>query len=247
MPATLFLIPARGGSKGLPGKNIKSLQGRPLLTLAIDVARAVADSGAGDVIAVSTDDDAIAAVAEAHGLPVPFRRPPALAADTAGSWEVLLHALDFYAAQGRAFDRVALLQPTSPFRQPAHLRGALAEFARGGCDAVISVKETAANPYYLLCEEDADGFLAKSKQADLTRRQDVPTVYEYNGALYVFDTAALRLNPPHRLRRVRKFLMEDLASLDIDTPLDWDWAEFLLSRNYVTLPSYLNTISSPTA
>ena len=241
MQSTLFLITARGGSKGIPGKNVKPLDGRPLVTLAVDVARAVADPAAGDAVCLSTDDDAIAAAAEAHGLAVPFRRPAELASDTAGSYEVLLHALDWYGARGEQFDRLVLLQPTSPFRQPEHVRGALAVYAGGAADGrpyelVVSVKVTEANPYYVLREEDEAGFLVPSKPATFARRQDAPTVYEYNGAVYVIDVAALRARPLHQLRRVGRFVMDRVTSTDLDTPLDWAWAEFLLGHGMASLP-----------
>ena len=114
MSNILYVIPARGGSKGIPGKNIKPLAGRPLISYTIEVAKQVATDISD--ICLSTDDLRIIAVAEAEGLKVPFVRPAHLATDTCGTYEVLIHALDFYKSIGREYDTLVLLQPTSPFR-----------------------------------------------------------------------------------------------------------------------------------
>ena len=178
----LVIIPARGGSKGIPGKNIKLLGGKPLIYYAIDVARAIVDD---THICVSTDDDQIIRVVEQYGLSVPFIRPTELATDTAGSYGVLLHALSFYESKGEHFDAVVLLQVTSPFRTVNHVREALNLYNKD-LDMVVSVKETDSNPYYLCFEEDTEGMLHISKgDGHYTRRQDCPPVYEYNGAIYI--------------------------------------------------------------
>lgn len=155
----LVIIPARGGSKGIPGKNIKLLGGKPLIYYAIDVARAIVDD---THICVSTDDDQIIRVVEQYGLSVPFIRPTELATDTAGSYGVLLHALSFYESKGEHFDAVVLLQVTSPFRTVNHVREALNLYNKD-LDMVVSVKETDSNPYYLCFEEDTEGMLHISK------------------------------------------------------------------------------------
>lgn len=224
----LVVIPARGGSKGIPGKNIKLLGGRPLLHYAIDGARAVAPDAD---ICVSTDDPAIRAVAEAAGLTVPFLRPPHLSADTSGTYEVLLHALDHYASVGKTYDDLLLLQPTSPLRRPEQVVAALAEYRERLPEMLVSVKESAANPYYNLFEENEAGLLRKSKAGDFVRRQDCPPVYEYNGAIYIINVKALRAAPLHKLGEVVKFVMDAQSSLDLDTPLDWEYATFLLNLN----------------
>src|SRR5574344_397852 len=118
----LTIIPARGGSKGIPHKNIKPLNGKPLIYYTIDCARAICND---EDICVSTDDAEIISVVEQYGLKVPFVRPAELASDTAGTYEVLLHALDFYEKQGRHYDVVLLLQNTSPFRSSLHVKEAL--------------------------------------------------------------------------------------------------------------------------
>ena len=118
----LIIIPARGGSKGIPRKNIKPLNGKPLIYYAIDTARAIT---ADENICVSTDDVEIKSVVEAYGLQVPFLRPNALSTDTAGTYEVLIHALNFYEEQGKQYNTVLLLQTTSPFRTAEQVKEAL--------------------------------------------------------------------------------------------------------------------------
>jgi N-acylneuraminate cytidylyltransferase len=223
----LVVIPARGGSKGIPGKNIKPISGRPLLAYSIDCARAVA---ADADICVSTDDLAIRKAAEDEGLVVPFLRPEELATDLSGTYEVLLHALDFYAAAGRDYDDLLLLQPTSPFRKPDHVLDALKSYYAHLPEMLVSVKESSANPYYTLFEEDTSGYLYKSKDRGYIRRQDCPPVYEYNGAIYVVNIASLRERPMHRLERIVKYVMDERSSFDLDTAEDWQYLQYLLLK-----------------
>jgi CMP-N,N'-diacetyllegionaminic acid synthase len=223
----LFLITARGGSKGIPGKNIKLLGGKPLISYTIAAAKGV---GMLEDICISTDSPEIMKVAESLGLKMHFQRPPELATDTASSESVIVHALDFFSSRGIEYDVVVLLQPTSPFRTSKHIKEAIALF-RDDLDMVVSVKETKANPYYLLVEENADGFLVKSKEGNFTRRQDCPTVYEYNGAVYVINVRQLRLKGFAGFTKRVKYLMDEYESIDIDNELDWIVAEACLRRN----------------
>jgi CMP-N,N'-diacetyllegionaminic acid synthase len=222
----LYIIPARGGSKGIPGKNIKLLGGKPLIQYSIEVARALAND---EDICVSTDDLSIKAVAESTGLLVPFLRPENLAADHSGTFEVLLHALDFYKSKGKQYERLVLLQPTSPFRKVDQVKEALNTWEEG-LEMIVSVKLAKANPYYTLSEENAQGFLIKSKPSTFLRRQDCPTVYEYNGAIYIMDVQSLYARSIAKFERVKKYVMDDITSLDIDTTLDWEFAEFIVNR-----------------
>jgi N-acylneuraminate cytidylyltransferase len=222
----LVLIPARGGSKGIPGKNIKTLNGRPLIYYTLDAACAVASP---ENICVSTDSDEIIGIIKEYGLRVPFKRPDDLATDTAGSYEVILHALDFYEQRGIQYDRVVLLQPTSPFRAGIHVREAITLY-QPGLDMVASVKIAHANPYFTLFEENNEGFLDRSKTGTFTRRQDCPTVYEYNGAIYVMNVQSLKIEPHSNFSKVRKYVMTEEDSLDIDTNLDWIIAAAILSE-----------------
>lgn len=222
---TLYVIPARGGSKGIPHKNIRPLAGKPLIGYSVDVARQLADDAD---ICVTTDDPAIAAVVEAMGLKVPFLRPAELATDKSGTYEVLLHALDFYEQRGIHYDCLVLLQPTSPLRTADDVLRAMALYS-DDIDMVVTVKEAASNPYYNCYETDADGYLTISKgDGSFTRRQDAPKVWEYNGAVYVINTASLRRCPLGQFRRRRMSEMDAARSVDLDTELDWLVAEKMM-------------------
>lgn len=226
----LIIIPARGGSKGIPHKNIKPLNGKPLIHYTIDVARGITND---EDICVSTDDIDIIKCVENYGLKVPFVRPAELATDTAGTYEVLLHALDFYEKQGRKYDVVLLLQNTSPFRTVQHVKDAL-ELYHPDIDMVVSVNETKTNPYYNCFEDDNQGFLKKTLNCrSFTRRQDAPKTFEYNGAIYVINPESLKkMSLGHFTRRV-KYVMDELHSVDLDNIIDWEFAEFVMKEGMV--------------
>ena len=221
----LIVIPARGGSKGVPRKNIKVLGDKPLIQYTIDAAKGVFDD---EFICVSTDDFEIKSVVEQLGLKVPFLRPNELASDTAGTYEVLLHAISYYESKGYFPDTLILLQPTSPFRTSAHIKEAL-KLYHESIDMVVSVKETKANPYYILFEEDSNGYLKKTKEANFTGRQDCPKVWEYNGAIYIINVRALKASAISQFTKVCKFEMDETSSHDIDTLLDWRIAEIIIN------------------
>lgn len=220
----LVIIPARGGSKGIPHKNIKPLNGKPLIHYTIDDAREIVSD---EDICVSTDDPEIIKCVEDYGLKVPFVRPGELATDTAGTYEVLLHALSFYEKQGRHYDAVLLLQNTSPFRKAEQIKEALALY-NDNVDMVVSVKECAANPYYSVFEEDNNGYLHVCKgDGNIFRRQDAPKVYEYNGAIYIMNAERLKTTHMHKMQKRVKYVMDDLSSFDLDTMWDWQIAEMI--------------------
>ena len=224
----LVIIPARGGSKGIPHKNIKPLNGKPLIYYTIDEAREIVGD---DDICVSTDDPEIIKCVEDYGLKVPFVRPEELATDTSGTYEVLLHALNFYEKQGRHYDVVLLLQNTSPFRKAEQIKEALALY-NDNVDMVVSVKECAANPYYCVFEEDNNGFLHVCKgDGNIFRRQDAPKVYEYNGAIYIMNAEKLKTTHMHKMQKRVKYVMDDLSSFDLDTMWDWQMAESIKAQN----------------
>lgn len=224
----LVIIPARGGSKGIPHKNIKPLNGKPLIHYTIDEARQIVND---EDICVSTDDLEIIKCVEDYGLKVPFVRPEELATDTAGTYEVLLHALCFYEEQGKHYDVVLLLQNTSPFRKTEHIKEALALY-NDNVDMVVSVKECAANPYYCVFEEDNDGYLHVCKgDGNIFRRQDAPKVYEYNGAIYVMNAEKLKTIHMHKMQKRVKYVMDNLSSFDLDTLWDWQMAESLVIQH----------------
>ncbi len=224
---TLFLIPARGGSKGIPGKAIKKLGGKPLIWYTLELAKALAHE---EDICVSTDDQKIVDSVIAFGLNVPFIRPAHLATDEAGMQGVMKHALNHYAEKGILYDRLVLLQPTSPFRTLRQVKEAM-DLYTPDLDMVVSVKETEVNPYYLHYVENENGKIEKLLQGDFTTRQSVPTVYELNGAIYVIRPDAIQKMPRSAFQQVKKYEMDALRSLDLDTPLDWDFAEMLIKKN----------------
>ena len=225
----LYIIPARGGSKGIPRKNIKQLGGRPLIAYTIDTAKE-AQCVTGGYILLSTDDKEIAEVACRCGLEVEYMRPAELAADTTGSREVILDAMEWAERRGIYFDSVVLLQPTSPMRVADDILGAMKLFTHG-TDMVVSVCESDANPYYNLFETDADGVLHICKGDGLfTRRQDVPPVLEYNGAVYVINPGSLRKMSLGAFPCRRPYLMPRSRSIDLDTPADWERAEQYISK-----------------
>lgn len=227
----LIIIPARGGSKGIPRKNIKPLNGRPLIYYAIDTARVITSD---ENICVSTDDIEIKSVVENYGLKVPFLRPAELSTDTAGTYEVLLHVLNFYEKQGRHYDKVLLLQTTSPFRTAEQVKEALKLFDKTNADMVVSVKECPSNPYYNVFEEDENGFLHVCKgDGNIFRRQDAPKVYEYNGAIYIMDVEKLKTTHMHKMQKRVKYIMDAQSSFDLDTIQDWVMAEMILKTNKV--------------
>lgn len=223
----LIIIPARGNSKGLPGKNVKPLAGKPLILYTLEAAREVFPV---DRICVSTDSSETAEVVASSGYKVPFMRPAHLATDTASTRDVILHAINYYRKIGTLVSDVVLLQPTSPLRNAAHIRDALKLYSSKDCDMIVSVKEASANPYFTLFEEDDRGLLRKSKPSVASRRQDVPSVWEYNGAIYIFSVDLIFERQISEFERIRKFVMDEYSSVDIDSDLDWVIAEYIVKN-----------------
>ena len=224
----LYLIAAREGSKGIPNKNIKKLNGKPLIHYALDVALELADK---KDICVSTDSNKIKKISEEYGLEVPFLRPKELANDYSGMYEVLLHSLNYYRKNNQFYDVLVLLQPTSPLRKSFHVNQAIDLFSFN-IDMVVSVKETKSNPYYTLYEEDEEGFIHKSKNGNYDRRQDCPKVWEFNGAIYVMNIKSLENKAPHQFSTIKKYVMNETDSIDIDTELDFKMAEIILNMKH---------------
>jgi len=226
----LVVIPARGGSKGIPHKNIKTLAGKPLIYYSIDVARQITSD---ENICVTSDDDEIIKVVEDYGLKVPFKRPAELATDNCGSNEVILHTLKFFEDKGKKFDCIVLLQPTSPFRTKDDVIGCYKRY-NDSLDMVTTVKEASSNPYYDCYELNAEGYLQISKgDGSISRRQDAPKTYEYNGAVYVINPMSLKEKGLTRMTKVSMFEMDDIHSIDLDTMFDWKIAELILKEGLV--------------
>lgn len=221
---TLIIIPARGGSKGLPGKNIRPLCGKPLITYSIDLARAITSD---ENICVSTDDKKIIETVEAYGLKVPFVRPAKLATDTASTNDVLLHALDYYESQGRKYDQILLLQPTSPLRKIEEVKEAM-ELYRVDIDMVVSVTKSHAPA--VLCSDNEDGYVDLVYNKEAVGRQGLPTFYEFNGAIYVINVGALREKGLGGFDKRIKYVMPKESSIDIDDIYDFLLIETILKN-----------------
>lgn len=225
----LAIIPARGGSKGLPGKNIKPLCGKPLICYSIDVARSVVDDCD---ICVTTDDNSIIQTVESYGLKVPFVRPADLASESATTNDVLLHTLDFYKGQGLEYDVILLLQPTSPLRTLEQVQNAI-DLYDPTYDMVVSVRES--HSAAVLCHDNCEGFLTPTL-TNAQRRQDAPTYYEYNGAIYVINVARLKEKGMSGFNKEKKYVMPLENSIDIDNLIDFRLAELLLADKETLLP-----------
>lgn len=225
----LYIIPARGGSKGIPRKNIKPLAGKPLVWYSISCALEVMLQYPGYIL-VSTDDEEIADVSRDCGIEVEYMRPAILGADTTSSRDVMLDAMAWADGKGIVYDCVVLLQPTSPLRLAEDVAGAM-EIYSPDVDMVVSVCDSAANPYYNLFETDSDGYLHVCKgPGTYTRRQDAPPVLEYNGAVYVINPDSLRRCGLGEFARRVPFIMPQSRSIDLDTPADWQRAEMLFEK-----------------
>lgn len=222
---TLFLIPARGGSKGIPHKNIKELAGKPLIYYSIDVAREITSD---DNICISTDDKLIIECVEKTGLRVPFVRPVELASDTANTNDVICHAINFYKAKGIEYDNVVLLQPTSPLRLAKQVSEAMSLY-RDDIDMVVSVKENLSS--VVLFKENSNGFLEHAFDvSNGVRRQDALKMYEYNGAIYVINCKSILEKGMSGFEKIIKYVMPDESSVDIDNMLDWEFCETLIKK-----------------
>jgi N-acylneuraminate cytidylyltransferase len=223
----LHLITARKGSKGLPGKNTKELLGKPLFLYSVDFA--LKNMSKQDELCISTNDKELINIAKKNGVKVHFIRPDKLASDSATSQDVILHAIHFFEKKGQCFDAVMLLQPTSPYRSNIDYSNVMEAFSNH-VDMIVSVKESKENPYFTLVEEDKNGFLTKSKKGQFTRRQDCPSVYAYNGSIYLIRSSVLKKKLLSDLSAVKKVLMPAERSVDIDTIADWVLAEYYFKQ-----------------
>ena len=224
-PRTIATVCARGGSKGLPRKNVLPFAGEPLVAHTIRQALACALI---DGVYVSTDDEEIASIARRYGAVVPYRRPVELASDSAGKIAAIEHLVQFLELQGMVIGTVVDMQPTSPLRTPADLEQAIALGRQA--QLVVTVTEPSHNPYYTLAETDAR--LRLSKPADFARRQDAPAVWGLNGSIYVWRRAALARAAIDGFWSVpaTPFPMPRQRSVDIDDALDFDLAEWFFGR-----------------
>ncbi|MBT2282010.1 acylneuraminate cytidylyltransferase family protein [Paenibacillus polymyxa] len=224
----LAVIPARGGSKGLLQKNIRSLGGNPLIEYTIEAAL---KSGCMDGVLVSTDNDEIARIAKLAGADVPFLRPVELATDEAASIDVLKHAVHFYELkQNHHFQYIMLLQPTSPLRNDYDIREAYQLFITHKADSLQSITLADTHPYLL--REWNQGIIQPylKDQAGNLRRQELPELYMLNGAIYIIKRDLLMIENlmvgPNNIG----YIMPKERSVDIDDEMDLKWAEFLMQN-----------------
>lgn len=228
MRAIAFIF-ARGGSKGLPGKNIRPLVGKPLIAWSIEHALAV--PGIARVI-VSTDSPAIAAVAREYGAEVPFMRPPHLAADDTPEWLAWRHALEFVRTEeNRLPDAMVSLPATAPLRDPSDIARCLELFEQGDSDIVVTVSQSHRSPYFNMVKENADGTvgLAIPTLPSVTRRQDAPVVYDMSTVAYVARPDWVLTHNGVFDGRMRAVNVPAERAVDIDTLQDFHFAEFLLT------------------
>jgi CMP-N-acetylneuraminic acid synthetase len=231
---TLGIVTARGGSKGIPGKNLKLLVGKPLLAYTVEAALA---SQAIDRLMLSTDDAEIAEVGRALGCEVPFMRPAELARDETPHLPVILHAagwMERHAAYRP--DAVLILQPTSPLRSADDIRASLALLEQSGADSVVSVSPVSAHAHplrMLRVNTQGEAVLFVTGQPvreRIHRRQDLPEAWVLNGAIYACRTRVLRAAEPSLYGdRVVAYRMSAVRGLSIDDPRDWEEAERVLT------------------
>lgn len=228
---TLAIIPARGGSKGVPGKNIKTLGSKPLIQYTLDCAKA---SKHINRLIVSSEDEKIISVAKKLGAEVPFKRPKSLAKDQSGSIGVVQHAIEFFENQGIFYDAVLLLQPTSPFREKGLIDRAITKFINSKADALVSVLPVPHeyNPHWVF-ESDQHNHLkiATGEKDIIKRRQDLPKAYFRDGSLYLTKTEFIKQGSffGNKLSYIES---NPKNYVNIDTLADWKKAEKMI-RSFV--------------
>jgi CMP-N,N'-diacetyllegionaminic acid synthase len=227
-PRVLALIPARGGSKGLPGKNLRLLAGKPLLVWTVEQSLATPEVAR---VVVSTDDPDVAAVARDSGVDVPFLRPREISGDGAPTSAAVIHALDFLSAQGEEFDAVLLLEPTSPLRAAGDLSGAIRVLSEAWdrADSVVSVGAIHTESPFVAKTISADGFVVPLlPPSGVTRRQDLPTAYFPYGVAYLTKVSAFRTVPTFYQRATLPFLIERWQNFEIDDAADFVCVEAVM-------------------
>jgi len=230
--SVVLTICARGGSKGVPGKNINPLLGKPIIGYTIEQAKALDWI---DRIVVSTNDEKIKKVAEDFGLEVPFLRPAELAADTAGKLPAIIHAVE--AAQkywSENYDIVLDLDPTNLLRNLEDIEEVVKILTEeSGVKSVFSVCEAYKNPYFNMVEEDKNGYIQLSKKppVPILRRQDAPKVYEMNASIYAIWKKDLLAEKTFFTNRTKVHVMPRERSIDIDSQVDFDFIQFLMKKD----------------
>ena len=225
----LGLITARGGSKGIPGKNIKLLNGRPLIDYTISAAK---ESQSLSKTVLSSDDKRIIEFAQSAGIEVPFTRPVQLAKDDTPSIEVIKHALEFYKTSGEHYEAVCLLQPTTPFRRKGLIDEAILKFRDGNYDSLITVREIPSdfNPHWAFEEENGELKISTGEDVPIPRRQELPKAYHRDGAIYIARTNVIMQNSSLLGQHIGFLETSNDNYVNIDTPEDWVKAEAILKK-----------------
>lgn len=221
----LAIIPARGGSKGIPRKNIKELNGKPLIAYAIEEALR---SKYIDKVIISTEDEEISKISKKYNAEVPFLRPKELAKDDTPGIDPILHAVKWLHDKSSDFDYIICLQCTSPFRKVEQIDEALEKLINKEADSIVSVCESEVSPYWMKKMENE---LMNDFLDDIPfypRRQDAPQVYRLNGAIYIAKTEMLVKNKNWYTENTLAYVMDRKSSLDIDDMIDFKFAEFLM-------------------
>ena len=222
------VIPARGGSKGLPGKNIKMFCGKPLIAHTIEQAR---QSKYIDRIIVSTDAEEIAKISLEHGAEVPFIRPMELAGDSSSTVDVLLHAINWLEKVDQyGFDILLLLHTTTPLRSVEDIDKCVVLLVDKKADNVFSVAEAHRNPYFNMVEINQNGYAALVKQGNFTTRQEAPWVYDMNSSIYVWWKELLKEKKKIFLDKTKIYVMPKERSIDIDDNIDFKIAEIMMAE-----------------
>jgi CMP-N-acetylneuraminic acid synthetase len=224
-PRRLAIVPARGGSRRFPRKNLAELHGRPLLAWTLEPAL---ESGLFDCVWVSSEDDEVLAAAERFG-GRPLRRPPELAGDLVSAGEAVVGELRRLREQGVEADAVFLLLPTSPFRTPERLREAWDAYRASGAEMLISVVPFEYPPQWALVERDGRLAPLDPERYDVERGDLQPT-FRHDGAYSIRDVPSLLAQGRYLAEHVARFEVDPEESVDVDEPLDLAWAEFLLER-----------------
>ena len=222
---TLGIIPARGGSKGIPRKNLKRLGTKPLIAWTIE--QALGASLLDDII-VTTEDDEIADISKRWGAKVPFMRPLELAQDTTPGIDVILHALDY----AQDFTRILVLQPTSPFRTSDDIDGIIQYSEDKQAPSVVSITPAPKHPYWSYSLSDEKLIPLLNIDASKKTRQELPDAFNLNGALYLAEIEWLKRTKTLIHDTTLGYVMPAARSIDLDTELDWLWAEFLLENSH---------------
>ena len=225
----LILIPARGGSKGIPKKNIINLASKPLISYTIEEAIKVKKTFNSE-ICISTDSVEIAHVSEQFGIKIPFLRPPDISTETATTFSVIQHAIQFYENQNKQFDTIVLLQPTSPFRNAEDIINAINLYITcDKIDMVVGVEEV-KDPLFSTFYENKLGFLERPIKTNITDRQNFPKSYKYNGSIYVININSFKNSSSLDFKKIKKFVMNQINSIDIDTLEDLEYCEYLILK-----------------